>query len=92
MAPGMQQAAATAAAPLRLTEAAPQAVAAPRNIANSLAQLAQRAGVIMNLRRTDAAAEQAPVATTAAAAPEPDTAQAQPAPAPVHATLDASHA
>ena len=92
MAPGMQQAAATAAAPLRLTEAAPQAVAAPRNIANSLAQLAQRAGVIMNLRRTDAAAEQAPAATTAAAAPEPDTAQAQPAPAPVHATLDASHA
>ena len=96
MAPGMQQATATAAAPLRLTEAAPQAVAAPRNIANSLAQLAQRAGVIMNLRRTDAAAEQAPAATTAAAAPEPDTAQAQPAPAtapaPVHATLDASHA
>ena len=94
MAPGMQQAAATAAAPLRLTEAAPQAVAAPRNIANSLAQLAQRAGVIMNLRRTDADAELASAATTAVAVPGPDPAQAQPAPAPapVHAMLDASHA
>ena len=45
-------AAGTEAAPsLRLAEAVEPSQEAPRKLANSLAQLAQRAGVIMNLRR-----------------------------------------
>lgn len=91
MVPGMPQPAAATAAPLRMAEAAPQAAPASRNIANSLAQLAQRAGVIMNLRRGESTADADPIVPVQAAAPDA-AAPAAPAAAPAQAMLDASHA
>ncbi|PWK60721.1 hypothetical protein [Roseicyclus mahoneyensis] len=95
------------ASPLRLAETAPEsAMPKPRQMANSLAQLAQRAGMIMSLGRagnaaeafhTEAEAEIAPAPSLRAAPapqprPTPAIAPEQPAPAPISATATANTA
>jgi hypothetical protein len=77
-----------AAAPLRVADATPEATPAkPRQMVNSLAQLAQRAGMIMNLARGGNAAHaiaedtaEAP-APTLRRAPDPEPVAEAPAPA-----------